>query len=89
MKRTVRSAASWRTRAGAGTLTTRGMTMAMKITEIKVTAGKEVFIFQPKSCLVVTSGKSREIPEKLATQLFKAVSGPAEKLCDELKNFKE
>ena len=90
MKRTVRSAASWRTHAAAEILTTRGTTtMAMKITEIKVTAGKEVFIFQPKSCLVVTSGKSREIPEKLATQLFKAVSGPAEKLCDELKNFKE
>jgi len=45
----------------------RGMTMAMKITEIKVTAGKEVFIFQPKSLLVVVAGKSREIPEKLAT----------------------
>ena len=63
--------------------------MAMKITEIKVTAGKEVFIFQPKSLLVVVAGKSREIPEKLATQLFKAVAGQAEKMCEELKNFRE
>ena len=90
MKRTVRSAASWRTHAAAEILTTRGMTtMAMKITEIKVTAGKDVYLFAPKSAQVISNGKSFFLPDKLAAQLFKAVSLPAEKLCDELKNFKE
>ena len=60
----------------------------MKITEIKVTAGKEVFIFQPKSLEVIVAGKMKTIDEKLAAGPFKAVAAPAEKLCDELRNLK-
>lgn len=60
----------------------------MKITEIKVTAGKDTIIFQPKSILVVLKGKSTEFDEKLAAELWKAVSGPAEKLCTKIEGWK-
>ena len=56
----------------------------MKITEIKVVAGKDVFIFQPKSITVVVGGKSWEADEKQAAALWKVVAPPCEKMCSEL-----
>jgi tRNA-binding EMAP/Myf-like protein len=60
----------------------------MKITEIKVTAGKDVFLLSPKAVQVISGGKSFFLPDKLAAQLFKAVATPAEKMCGELKDWK-
>jgi hypothetical protein len=60
----------------------------VKITEIKVTAGKEIFLLSPKSVQVLANGKSFFLPDKLAAQLFKAVATPAEKMCGELKDWK-
>jgi hypothetical protein len=60
----------------------------MKITEIKVTAGKDVFLLSPKSVQVIAAGKSFFLPDKLAAQLFKAVATPAEKMVDALKDYK-
>jgi hypothetical protein len=74
--------------AVAGIRTRRMTTMSMKITEIRVTAGKDVYIFEPAALTVIVAGKRKDVPGKLAAQLFKAVAGPAEKLCGELKDFK-
>jgi len=60
----------------------------MKITEIKVTAGKDVFLFSPKAVQVIAAGKSFFLPDKLAVQLFKAVATPAEKMVEELTKYK-
>ena len=60
----------------------------MKITEIRVLAGKDTVIFQPKSILAVFKGKSWSLDDKLAAQLWKAVAIPAEKLCTEIENRK-
>jgi len=60
----------------------------VKICEIKVTAGKDVFLFSPKAVQAIVGGKSFFLPDKLAAQLFKAVATPAEKICDELKGYK-
>ncbi|MGH8654716.1 MAG: hypothetical protein ACREYE_22260 [Gammaproteobacteria bacterium] len=51
----------------------------MKITEIKVMAGKDVFILSPKSMEVVISGRTIPVDDKLAAKLFKAVAEQAEK----------
>jgi len=59
----------------------------MKITEIKVTCGKEYFLMTPTRTQVVTRGKAFYLPEKLAVQLFKAVAMPAEKMVGELKDY--
>lgn len=56
----------------------------MKITEIKVTAGKDVFLFSPKAAQVIVGGKAFFLPDKLAAKLFKAIAVPAEHLCEEL-----
>ncbi len=60
----------------------------MKITEIKVTAGKEIFLLTPKSVQVITTGRAFFLPEKLAATLFKAVATPAEQMCGQLKDYK-
>jgi hypothetical protein len=60
----------------------------MKITEIKVTAGKDVYLLSPKAAQVIVAGKSFFLPDKLAEKLFKAVATPAELICNELKDFK-
>lgn len=60
----------------------------MKITEIKVTAGKDVFLFSPKSVQVIAGGKSFFLPDKLAAALFKAVATPADKMLEEMKSHK-
>jgi hypothetical protein len=57
----------------------------MKITEIKVTAGKDVIIFGPKSATWVIAGQSGFLPEKLAVRLFKAIAGTTEQYFDVLK----
>lgn len=57
----------------------------MKITEIKVTAGKDVFILKPNGTEVITAGRLSELgDEKMSAALFKAVAGPADKLVEEL-----
>jgi hypothetical protein len=61
----------------------------LKITEIKVTAGKDVILIAPKSLQVIMAGKSFFVDEKLAAKLFKAVSGPCETFVNALKEFKE
>lgn len=60
----------------------------MKITEIKVTAGQETFLFTPTRAQVITRGRAFFLPEKLAIQLFKAIVTPAEKMVGELKDYK-
>ena len=58
----------------------------MKITEIKVSAGKDCFILKPESLEAVIDGKRcPEISKKIAAQVFKTVAGPAEKWFDLLK----
>ena len=60
----------------------------MKITEIKVTAGKDVILICPRSVQVISGGKSWFVEEKLAAALFKAVATPAEQFCGKLKEQK-
>jgi hypothetical protein len=60
----------------------------MKITEIKVSAGKDAVVFQPKSVLAVFKGRSWTLDDKLAAQLWKAIAGQAEKLCTAIENRK-
>lgn len=50
----------------------------VKITEIKITAGKDVILLDPKSAQWVIDGKSGAIPDKLAAKLFKSIAGSAE-----------
>jgi len=50
----------------------------MKITEIKVTAGKDVIILEPGQASWVIDGKPGAIPDKLAVKLFKSIAGSAE-----------
>jgi len=61
---------------------------AVKITEIKVTMGRDVFIMTPAGCTLIVAGKAQEVPAKLAATLFKAVAAPAEKFCNELRAYK-
>jgi hypothetical protein len=60
----------------------------MKITEIKITCGKEYFVMTPTRTQVVTRGRAFYLPEKLAIELFKQVALPAEKMVGELKDYK-
>lgn len=60
----------------------------IKITELKVTAGKDIFLFTPKSAQVVVGGKSFFLDEKLAAALWKVIASPMEKTCNEMKDFK-
>jgi hypothetical protein len=62
--------------------------MGLKITEIKVTAGKDVLILNPESVQAVISGKSVFLDAKLSATLFKAVAGPCEKVMGEMKTYK-
>ncbi len=58
----------------------------MKITEIKVSAGKDCFIMTPTSIEAVIGGKRcPEVDKRLAAKLFKEVAVPAEKWFDLLK----
>lgn len=61
----------------------------MKITEIRVTAGKDVILIEPRQGTWVIGGKSGNLPEKLAMKLFKAVAGSAEDYFDLLRGAKE
>lgn len=60
----------------------------MKITEIKVTAGKDVILIQPRSLQVIRSGKSFFLDEKLAATLFKTIAVPCEKFCSGVQELK-
>lgn len=61
---------------------------AFRITEIRVTAGKDVFILEPKGAEWVIAGQSGNLPEKLAAKLFKDVAGTAEKYFEIFKGAK-
>lgn len=61
----------------------------MKITEIKVTAGKEILLLTPGSVQVIQPGKSFFLPDKLAVQLWKAITLPVEKFVGAAKELKE
>lgn len=60
----------------------------MKITEIKITAGKEILLLTSDSLLVIRNGKTTSVDEKLAAQLFKAVAGTCEKFANAVKELK-
>jgi hypothetical protein len=60
----------------------------VKITEIKVTAGKDVIVFEPTSATWVIAAKSGNLPEKLATKLWKTLTGSVEQYFDILKGAK-
>ena len=59
-----------------------------KITEIRVTAGKDVFLLGPESVTAVVGGRSFELPGKLSKELWKAVAPPAERMFNELRDWK-
>jgi hypothetical protein len=60
----------------------------MKITEIRVSAGKDVILIEPKQATWVIGGKSGDLPEKLAEKLFKSIVATAEQYFDILKGAK-
>lgn len=60
----------------------------MKITEIKVTAGKEILLITPDSLLIIRNGKTTYVDQKLAVQIFKAVAGTCEKFANAVKELK-
>lgn len=60
----------------------------IKVTELKVTAGKDVFLFTPKSAQVISGGKNFFMDDKLAAALWKAITVPMEKTCNEMKDSK-
>lgn len=60
----------------------------VKITEIKVTAGKDVILYEPKSCTWSIAGKPGALDEKTAAKLFQAIAKQAEAYFDLLKNMK-
>lgn len=60
-----------------------------RITEFKISAGKDVIIFEPTEASWVISGKSGRLPGKLAVKLFKTIAGQVEPYFELLKNTKE
>lgn len=59
-----------------------------KITEIRVTAGKDVILIEPKGATWVIAGQSGALPDKLAAKLFKDVAGSAEKYFEMFRGAK-
>lgn len=60
----------------------------IKITEIKVTAGRDVIIYEPKSCTWSIAGKPGALNEKAAVKLFQSIAKQAEGYFDLLRNMK-
>jgi hypothetical protein len=59
-----------------------------KITEIKVTAGKDVISYEPKSCTWSIAGKPGALDEKTAAKLFQAIAKQAEGYFELFKTIK-
>lgn len=60
----------------------------MKITEIRVLAGKETYLLTPESAQAIVGQKTFFLDEKLARKLWKEVAGNAEKMCEAFKGWK-
>jgi len=60
-----------------------------KVTEIRVTAGKDVILIEPKSLTWVIEGKNGHHPDpKLIAKVFKSIAGNVESYFDLLRNAK-
>jgi hypothetical protein len=57
----------------------------VKLSEIKVTAGKDAIVFSPKAVMFVFAGKAGSLDQRMAEALWKAVALPAEKICTEIE----
>lgn len=60
----------------------------MKVTEVKIAAGKDVIIVEPGQVTWVIGGKSGTLPGKLAAKLYKSIATTTEPYFDLLKGAK-
>ena len=60
----------------------------IRITEIKVTAGRDVILYEPKSCTWAIQGKSGSLDEKTAAKLFQSIAKQAEGYFDLFRTLK-